>query len=69
MSEKEERIIAARNGDHSAFQYLIENEQDALYRFAYIYVRNEADAIEIFTFYFRRVVILSAAPRQNRKLP
>ncbi|MFB5936602.1 sigma-70 family RNA polymerase sigma factor [Peribacillus frigoritolerans] len=48
MTEKEELVIKARNGDNLAFQILIEDEQDALYRFAFIYVRNETDAIDIY---------------------
>lgn len=48
LTEKEELVIKARNGDNLAFQILIEDEQDALYRFAFIYVRNETDAIDIY---------------------
>lgn len=48
MIEKEQLVMKARNGDKLAFQMLIEDEQDALYRCAYIYVRNETDAIDIY---------------------
>ncbi|GGA48587.1 DNA-directed RNA polymerase sigma-70 factor [Kroppenstedtia guangzhouensis] len=42
-----DRIEKARKGDAQAFQELIEEEKNKLYRMAYLYVRNENDALDL----------------------
>jgi RNA polymerase sigma-70 factor, ECF subfamily len=42
------KVKKAKNGDHKAFQELIEHEKIKLYRIAYLYTRNENDALDIF---------------------
>jgi RNA polymerase sigma-70 factor, ECF subfamily len=41
-------ISKAKKGDINAFQTLIHIEKEKLYRMAYVYVRNEDDALEVF---------------------
>lgn len=38
----------AKKGDTDAFQTLIHEEKEKLYRMAYIYMKNEEDALEVF---------------------
>lgn len=45
---QESFIQLAQNGDEQAFYQLIEQEQEKLYRMAYVYVQNENDAVEVF---------------------
>ena len=42
----EERVAAALNGDDDAFYDLVGAEKERLYRIAYAYLKNEADALE-----------------------
>lgn len=42
----EERVAAAQNGDDEAFYELVCAEKERLYRIAYAYLKNEADALE-----------------------
>ncbi|CAM3857081.1 sigma-70 family RNA polymerase sigma factor [Cohnella lubricantis] len=42
----EERVAAALNGDDEAFYELVSAERERLYRIAYAYLKNEADALE-----------------------
>lgn len=42
----EERVAAALNGDDDAFYELVSAEKERLYRIAYAYLKNEADALE-----------------------
>ncbi|MCM3760868.1 sigma-70 family RNA polymerase sigma factor [Alkalihalobacillus oceani] len=46
--EKLTQIKRAKRGDKQAFQELMEEEKSKLYKLAYIYVRNEDEALEIF---------------------
>lgn len=45
--EFEDRVIRAKKGDDNAFQEIIQVEKLKLYRTAYAYVKNEADALDI----------------------
>ncbi|BCB04229.1 DNA-directed RNA polymerase sigma-70 factor [Bacillus sp. KH172YL63] len=44
---EEKKVRRAKKGDDKAFQELIEEEKNKLYRMAYIYVKNEDDALDI----------------------
>jgi RNA polymerase sigma-70 factor, ECF subfamily len=41
-------VRKAKNGDKKAFQELIEQEKVKLYKIAYLYTKNENDALDIF---------------------
>lgn len=41
-------VIRAKAGDTDAFQALIHEEKEKLYKMAYIYMKNEDDALEVF---------------------
>lgn len=41
-------VQRAKKGNHKAFQELIEEEKVKLYKMAYIYTKNEDDALEVF---------------------
>ena len=41
-------ISKAKKGDINAFQTLIHIEKEKLYKMAYVYMRNEDDAVEVF---------------------
>jgi RNA polymerase sigma-70 factor (ECF subfamily) len=43
----EKKIKKAKNGNGKAFQELIQNEKNKLFRMAYVYVKNEDDALDI----------------------
>ena len=43
----EKRVKKAKRGNEKAFQELIEFEKNKLFRIAYLYVKNEADALDI----------------------
>lgn len=43
----EKKVMKARKGDEKAFQDLIDQEKNKLYRMAYVYVKNEDDALDI----------------------
>ncbi|MEI2665728.1 sigma-70 family RNA polymerase sigma factor [Rossellomorea sp. LJF3] len=45
MNEK--KVKKARKGDEKAFQELIDLEKNKLYRMAFVYVKNEDDALDI----------------------
>ncbi|WP_071395108.1 sigma-70 family RNA polymerase sigma factor [Bacillus tuaregi] len=42
-----DKIKKAKKGNDKAFQELMEEEKNKLYRIAYLYVKNEADALDI----------------------
>ncbi|WP_100011258.1 sigma-70 family RNA polymerase sigma factor [Lentibacillus sediminis] len=46
MSEQE-KVKKAKRGNDQAFQELIQKEKNKLYRMAYMYVKNENDALDI----------------------
>lgn len=48
MSDYENQVIKAINGDRGALQLLLKNEKEKLYRVAFTYVRNEDDAVDVF---------------------
>lgn len=48
MEEKLQLIAQAKKGNADAFQQLIHMEKEKLYKMAYIYMRNEEEALEIF---------------------
>lgn len=48
MTEKRKLVVRARKGDAEAFQALIHEEKEKLYKMAYVYMRNEDDALEVF---------------------
>lgn len=48
MEEKLKLIIKAKKGDAVAFQELIHMEKEKLYKMAYIYMKNEDEALEVF---------------------
>jgi RNA polymerase sigma-70 factor, ECF subfamily len=43
----QDKVKKAKRGNDKAFQELIEAEKEKLYRMAYLYVKNESDAIDI----------------------
>lgn len=43
----EKKVKKAKRGDEKAFQELIHHEKNKLYRMAYMYVKNENDALDI----------------------
>jgi RNA polymerase sigma-70 factor, ECF subfamily len=43
----QDKVKKAKRGDDKAFQELVEAEKERLYRMAYLYVKNESDAIDI----------------------
>ncbi|TCN19766.1 sigma-70 family RNA polymerase sigma factor [Mesobacillus foraminis] len=47
MSIDEIKINKAKKGNEKAFQELIQNEKNKLFRMAYLYVKNESDALDI----------------------
>lgn len=42
------QVRLAKAGNHQAFQELMEEEKSKLYKMAYIYMKNETDALEVF---------------------
>ncbi|NEU32342.1 sigma-70 family RNA polymerase sigma factor [bacterium LRH843] len=48
MKEKSKLVARAKKGDTDAFQALIRDEKEKLYKMAFVYVRNEEDALEVF---------------------
>lgn len=48
MQHEEKSVVAAIHGDKLALQQLLKLEKEKLYRMAYVYVKNEDDAIEVF---------------------
>lgn len=45
---KRQKVKRAKKGDNQAFQELMDEEKARLYKMAYIYVKNENDALDIF---------------------
>jgi RNA polymerase sigma-70 factor, ECF subfamily len=43
----QDQVKKAKRGNTKAFQKLVEAEKEKLYRMAYLYVKNESDAIDI----------------------
>ena len=48
MKRKLKAVKRAKQGDAEAFQTLIQEEKEKLYKIAYVYMRNEDDALEVF---------------------
>ncbi|WP_028391923.1 sigma-70 family RNA polymerase sigma factor [Bacillus cihuensis] len=48
MKPKSKVVNRAKQGDAEAFQTLIHEEKEKLYKMAYVYMRNEEDALEVF---------------------
>ncbi|ASA24716.1 sigma-70 family RNA polymerase sigma factor [Paenibacillus donghaensis] len=48
MNNKTDWVPRAIQGDAEAFQELMHEEKEKLYKLAYVYMRNEADALEVF---------------------
>ncbi len=48
MTTKLKLVARAKKGDAEAFQALIHEEKEKLYKMAYVYMRNEDDALEVF---------------------
>jgi len=48
MEEYIALIVEAKKGNAKAFQSLIHQDKEKLYKMAYVYMRNEDDAIEVF---------------------
>ena len=48
LTEKRKLVARAKKGDAEAFQALIHEEKEKLYKMAYVYMRNEDDALEVF---------------------
>lgn len=42
------KVKRAKKGNHKAFQELMEEEKIKLYKIAYVYMKNEEDALEVF---------------------
>nr|WP_228460281.1 sigma-70 family RNA polymerase sigma factor [Cytobacillus dafuensis] len=42
------KVQRAKKGNHKAFQELMEEEKIKLYKMAYVYMKNEADTLEVF---------------------
>jgi RNA polymerase sigma-70 factor (ECF subfamily) len=45
---KSKLVKRAKKGDSDAFQTLIHEEKEKMYKMAYVYMRNEDDALEVF---------------------
>lgn len=48
MAVNEKKIKQSIRGDREALLFLLKQEKEKLYRTAYSYVRNEADALDVF---------------------
>lgn len=48
MATKRKLVSRAKKGDAEAFQALIHEEKEKLYKMAFVYVQNEDDALEVF---------------------
>ena len=48
MTTKLKLVERAKKGDAEAFQALIHEEKEKLYKMAFVYMRNENDALEVF---------------------
>ena len=48
MTTKRKLVVRAKKGDAEAFQALIHEEKEKLYKMAYVYMQNEDDALEVF---------------------
>lgn len=48
LATKVKLVAQAKNGDTEAFQTLIHEEKERLYKIAYVYMKNEDDALEVF---------------------
>lgn len=48
MTINEKKVKKAIEGDQEALLFLLNQEKEKLYRIAYSYVRNEADALYVF---------------------
>lgn len=49
MTHSKTHLVArAKKGDTDAFQTLVHEEKEKMYKMAYVYVRNEEEALEIF---------------------
>ena len=48
MVLKKKLVARAKNGDKQAFETLMHEEKEKLYKMAFIYMKNENDALEVF---------------------
>lgn len=48
MTTKLKYVARAKKGDAEAFQVLIHEEKEKLYKMAFVYMKNEDDALEVF---------------------
>ncbi|MFS0577390.1 sigma-70 family RNA polymerase sigma factor [Sporosarcina sp. 179-K 3D1 HS] len=48
MTTKLKLVARAKKGDTEAFQAIIHEEKEKLYKMAYVYMKNEEDALEVF---------------------
>ena len=48
LTVKRKLVARVKKGDAEAFQTLIHEEKEKLYKMAYVYMRNEDDALEVF---------------------
>jgi RNA polymerase sigma-70 factor, ECF subfamily len=48
MKPKQDLVTRAKAGDRDAFQTIIHQEKESLYKMAFVYMRNEEDALEVF---------------------
>ena len=48
MPKKERLVKQAIKGDQHALQLLLKDEKDKLYKMAFIHMKNEHDALEVF---------------------
>ena len=48
MTVNEKKVKQSIGGEQEALLFLLEQEKEKLYRTAYSYVRNEADALDVF---------------------
>ena len=48
LTTKLELVARAKDGDTKAFQALIHEDKEKLYKMAFVYMRNEHDALEVF---------------------
>lgn len=48
MATKRKLVVRAKKDDTEAFQTLIHEEKERLYKIAFVYVQNEDDALEVF---------------------
>ncbi|AMQ05087.1 sigma factor [Sporosarcina psychrophila] len=48
MTVNDKKVIKAIGGDQQALLFLLQQEKEKIYRTAFSYVRNKADALDVF---------------------